>query len=251
MKIKAFFITMFAVLISTGALAAEEVNVFKVGTVFECTIHGCDALPAPEYPMTQEFTGTQIINNIEYLLLCETQNGVSATEYGLREDSGKVYAISLTHPEYGEKLIYDFSLNAGDTASVYDGLQISKENCDPFTVRCVSVENVVFNEYELEKITVAGSFESGLDWESSWLKGIGSLAGVMWNFPEIYEGGGVTVNRIICEGKTIYQSKASDVSTMSDDVSNARVIRYNINGTIADKNSSGIYIENGKKHIGK
>jgi hypothetical protein len=38
---------------------------------------------------------------------------------------------------------------------------------------------------------------------------------------------------------------------MSDDVSNGRVIRYNINGTIADKNSSGIYIENGKKHIGK
>jgi hypothetical protein len=38
---------------------------------------------------------------------------------------------------------------------------------------------------------------------------------------------------------------------MNNDSVNRNSIRYNLDGTIATQNSTGIYIENGKKHLRK
>jgi hypothetical protein len=201
MKTKGIITTVFAAIACLNMYAANEINVFKEGTIFECTAYSDTSVPLVEYPMIQELSGTQVIDGTEYILLHETINDKTETEYGLREDSGKVYAISLEHPDYGEKLIYDFTLKPGDEAVIYDGKTISGENIMSFNIKCVSTENFSNNNLELSRINLAiRESDSDFEWEVSWIDGIGSMAGVMWNFAELYAGGGVVVDRVICNG---------------------------------------------------
>lgn len=90
----------------------------------------------------------------------------------LREDSNKVYYI----PQYGntEGLLYDFSLNAGDTTHI-----ISVWMPEPQEFICQSVDSIIYNGIYYKRWNFSFPAEQ-------WIEGIGSTVGPLYSGSSAY-----------------------------------------------------------------
>jgi hypothetical protein len=90
----------------------------------------------------------------------------------LREDSNKVYYI----PQYGNTagLLYDFSLNAGDTTHI-----ISAWMPEPQEFICQSVDSIIYNSTIYKRWNFSFPYEQ-------WLEGIGSNVGPLYSGASAY-----------------------------------------------------------------
>lgn len=119
--------------------------------------------------------GDSVIGNMSYnkIFISYDSTMTNWSYYGLlREDSNKVYFI----PQYGntEGLLYDFSLNAGDTTHI-----ISAWMPEPQEFICQSVDSIIYN----------GTFYKRWNFsfpDEQWIEGIGSTEGPLHSGASAY-----------------------------------------------------------------
>jgi hypothetical protein len=107
--------------------------------------------------------GDSNVNTINYKKVWRTDDSTMINWWltGLiREDSGKVYFKN----EYGEGLLYDFNLEAGDTAYV------TNLYCEEIQIIIDSVDTVNYFGVDWKRFSLAWS-------EEYWFEGIGSTCG--------------------------------------------------------------------------
>ena len=245
-------------LVATFAIQAKELeDVFKEGTFWDCVALGDDVILPDNYgvSVTYELRAPIDINGYSYLPLFELREGQSKELFGLRNDSGKKYAISLTNQEIGEKLIYNFSLQPGENCEIYDSALVDNVDQSPMLIECVSVEDFensdISHQYmylNLFDRNSDGTYkDSGT--EIKWLRGIGSAyAGISKNIYECWIGGSLALQTTVCEGEVVYQSsKAADIKTITDNnlaIEGDRVSYYTLDGKkINYPSSPGIYVK--------
>ena len=119
--------------------------------------------------------GDSVIGNKSYNKIFVTYDSTMTNwSYNglLREDSNKVYFIS----QYGnaEGLLYDFSLNAGDTTHI-----ISAWMPEPQEFICQSVDSIIYNGTIYKRWNF--SFP-----DEQWIEGIGSTEGPLYSGASAY-----------------------------------------------------------------
>lgn len=117
--------------------------------------------------------GSTTINNVEYKQVFTDDNQTSCL---VREENGIVYYLNEANQNGGERIMYDFSLEVGDT---FD---------NEFQIECVGygtfvyqpyVSNIEFQEIggQERKIIEFTEFENSDFIVETWIEGIGSLSG--------------------------------------------------------------------------
>lgn len=117
-----------------------------------------------------------VINAIDYKVieLCHANGG----DYfgAIRYDSGRVYFVPID--SLSEGLLYDFTLNPGESADVlikYPG-EAAFAAFSTHTVTVSNVDTIIVNGSERRQLNFGGSY--------SWVEGVGSTAGL---FAEIWD----------------------------------------------------------------
>lgn len=141
--------------------------------------------------------GDTIINSLtykKYYISFDTIIANNSSMYAfLREDtiSKKVYAISADSLQ--EHLIYDFSLNVGDTTTVYSHWWYTNQY---FNVKVQAIDSLLIQgqfRKRLKLNNLDGSFSGPYD--EYWIEGIGStyglfnagLSGITFNLPSLFD----------------------------------------------------------------
>ncbi len=148
-------------------------------------------------------------------------------------------------------LMYDFSLSPGDVVTVYQPDYADSEGLPrPAYLKCTGVSES--EEYEgliameLEEYS-DDSYEANLDAEperfklgsGTWLKGVGSTQGVLWNAGFGMCGWGSRLMDVLFNGEILYSFYLSDVSCVRNDTN----IQVSTNGlnlivTTPDRNAT-------------
>ena len=129
------------------------------------------------------FSGDTLINNLTYKKLMQNNIKLSDTTLkkttiyagSLREDTAirKIYFIYPNNVNTLEKIIYDFSLNIGDSVTFfYTGRGVQKGIID--SIDFVKINNVCTKRYFIKE----GINSEG--WMDIWIEGIGSLFGLVY-----------------------------------------------------------------------
>jgi hypothetical protein len=126
------------------------------------------------------FQGDTIINSKKYKSVFRQSGDViadfnrAAYYAAVREDTigEKIYCIKKD--DGIERLLYDFSLNAGDTASIYTfwPLEIPRETL----IKVINVDSIEISGQYRKRINLVPEFEI----PESWIEGIGSTYGLFY-----------------------------------------------------------------------
>lgn len=196
----------FLMLIGLSAMicaTATAQNYFTENTVWEEIGR---ATPIEEY-MTIHYTLAEPgeMAGKECLKLYRTDNNDPATrtlQSYIHVDGDKVYFLrDLASGQW--KLMYDFSIKAGETCAVEQFRDFANVPYDhPFTLTCLSeTESTKTLEGEYAKVT--------------WLTGIGNPAGVADNIYELFSGGQSQLIKVTSAGKTVYENTAMLAQTLT------------------------------------
>ena len=136
------------------------------------TINTQECFFCPVAKIQYYFSGDTILNSKTYRKVFQrTSNELQASSYfgAIREEAGKIYAnLGIEFGYFGEFLLYDFTLKAGDTTKI-SMPNFGSELSGTYTVTRVDTVQLLngekrkkfeFNEY------------------SAWIEGIGSLSGL-------------------------------------------------------------------------
>ena len=147
---------------------------------------------------TIKVDGDTVIGGMSYKKIVDVATG--NYRYGMREDGRKVYCIYANYESNGEKLIYDFGLNVGDTFKLYD----ADETVDPASrATVVSVDTIVVGNRAFRVMDVRPNDQSGSsNW---WVEGIGGMHGIASN--SLLPGNNYTFSYCQINGETILTHK--------------------------------------------
>jgi len=128
--------------------------------------------------------GDTIMNSLNYTKFYKT-TGDSIFDFqnadyyaAVYEDSNKkVWGVK--HDSLSKRLLYDFSLEIGDTATVYPYEEYNNNAIDSVNIIVLDIDSVmIFSSYR-KRFTITPSF-CGTGWDNYeyWIEGIGSTAGL-------------------------------------------------------------------------
>jgi len=139
----------------------------------------------PEHPLpswtyyglrTEADTSIDAITYRKLIMSNDSLFSEISTIGGIREDSNRVY-LSKSRYTSEEVLLYDFNLDANDTANVHRLLHINNYSSYPIKVKVDSVNTIDLND-EIRKRLFVGYQCIGhpdYDIKDVWVEGIGSL----------------------------------------------------------------------------
>ena len=212
------------------------------------TYHYYNDMTGREFYKSLTIAGDTVIDDKSYKRIVDVATG--NYEYAIREDGKKVYCIYANYESNGEKLIYDFGLNIGDTFKLYD----ADETVDPSSrATVVSVDTIVLGNRAFRVMDVRPNDQSS--WSNWWVEGIGGMHGIASN--SLLPGNDYTFSYCQINGETILMHK--DVRTVGIrnqynyyiDPSNESL--YNLQGRRiqGEPQGKGVYVRGGKKYVKK
>lgn len=140
----------------------NEWNVLQV--IFE----GGNPWDTSFYTQTYKISGDTIVNNQDFKKIYKSEEEIPVNwiyEGSIREEDEKVWYVSHFNNE--ERLIYDFTLNVGDTMEFQD---------QPYMV----VDSITFHEIAgIERKHIYFSYIDFSPYKELWIEGIGSNYGVL------------------------------------------------------------------------
>jgi hypothetical protein len=123
-------------------------------------------------------SGDTTFNGSTYSKIWISYDSMQTTTYAgaLRESNGQVYYAAPGNPE---RLLYDFTLELGDTVRITNYFCTNQD----FSVAVTAVDSVIFQGTQLRRwhMTVVDSFLTGGELTDKWIEGIGSLYGPLYS----------------------------------------------------------------------
>ena len=136
------------------------------------TYHYYNDMTGKDFYESLMVSGDTVVDDKSYKKIVDVTTG--RVDCAIREEGRKVYA---TYPHYsGEKLIYDFGLNVGDTFQLYDDNNGSDPNA---WATVVSVDTIVVGSRAFRALDVRSNDMKG--WPNWWVEGIGGEYGLTEN----------------------------------------------------------------------
>lgn len=250
---KTFSIALALALAST----ANATDYFTEGTVWE-VVYDDDSQPTPTYVAYNYYIeGDTVIAGLDCLKMwsaCQTGNSTKELATCIYKDGERVYFFP--HKASSEKaLLYDFALQPEQRSSfaLPKGQWTDKGDCIENDVRCDYLYQIKQGVATLEAMHVT-EFATGQATTHSqggtWIKGIGSLRGVLENIGFDMDGGSSWLSRVTHNGETIY---SNDMPTYIKQVKATQRTqgKYRLDGKLAMPDGKGIYIVNGRKVLGQ
>ncbi len=163
MKPKIFLTLLFAVIMqfSFGQEYHKLVDTNKLWNYYDCY-----AGPPPHYTTLYRFTSDTLINGEKYFIPEATHDSMNwyKENYYLREEDStkRVYILYNNN----EGLIYDFSLNTGDSVTILNTLSVSNP---PITIHVISIDSIQIDGFYRKIIN--SDF-------CTWIEGIGDKMGI-------------------------------------------------------------------------
>jgi len=145
---------------------------------------------------TYKFEGDTIINNTNYLKIYESAQEIPVNwtfRGGIREESKKVWTVYSNGSD--ETILYDFSLNIGDTM-IFD---VGSVEMIIDTITWVDINNTQRKKYHLRYYNDPTIYET-------WIEGIGSNLGILTSGTEGVDGGGYWFLCMTENGELIYMN---------------------------------------------
>ena len=190
--------------------------------------------------------GDTIIDNREYKRIVNAET--ESLDCTMREEGKKVF---VSYPNTsGETLLYDFSLNKGDSFPLDGGGEGS--NASSLAI-VVSVDTIIVDGNAYRALDVRPKGDSLPNW---WVEGIGGMYYLTANFQLV----GNNYNFSLCQlnGETLFADKdfqalgefPSSIQKILKSASNDGI--YNLQGQrLSTMPQKGVYIQNGKKKLVK
>lgn len=195
---KTTFCAVFLALLSFSALAQDGYHSFPTtNAVWSQDMTGVfEPLEFLDYTCGDTIFGDKVYMKI-FSQFSSSGSGGVYLQGGLREEGKQILFYKV--PENVEFLLYDFSLQVGDTLEVK---RIVDQNIQPFTMRVLSIDSITLTDglhkrWKMKNIPATGFHET-------WIEGIGSTFGLL-NRTLGFLGG--TPPRLNCtrqNGETIY-----------------------------------------------
>ena len=211
------------------------------------TYHYYNDMTGREFYKSLTIAGDTVIDDKSYMRIVDVATG--NYEYAIREDGKKVYCIYANYESNGEKLIYDFGLNIGDTFKLYD----ADETVDPSSrATVVSVDTVMVDDRAFRALDVRIGNES---WPNWWVEGVGSEFFLTTNYFAV--GNYYRLSSCQVNGETIFtlQDFQTALGIHEQPYKYGRETPsaiYNLHGhRLTGKPTKGVYIEDGRKMVGK
>lgn len=175
---KRLFFALFLML-SFSLLSQEIVDVNKSWSIAQ--IH-CQPWGNAYSTQFYRFEGDTIVDGVFYqkVMISLDANGDRWDFFGafIREEEGRVYYRELYQEE---GLIYDFNLQPGDTVQIDNSRGQEMVHLVLASVDSVAAENGVIEQWTLDCVEYPGNSET-------WLRGVGSMAGVINSGIDIFGG---------------------------------------------------------------
>lgn len=216
-------------------MASAYTNHIQDGMSWVIEVYGTqDSIPE-ETIKTIDINGAIDIDGITSLQMYETTNNDLSTRQliaYIRTEGDKVFFKRADAISEEWNLMYDFGLNIGDGCYVCDlGMQRRTY------VKCINIDNNNAQYGGLETLTLVEYYDNGYcqDYQLStgvWLKGIGSVNGIIYNNFFEYDGGSSRLISATYDGKSIYNFRASGI----DEAMNTKPI-INIKGLMVCVNN--------------
>ena len=177
--------------------------------------------------------GDTVVDGVNYKKIVDAENGRCG--YVMREDAGKVYC---RYHGGGEFLVYDFSLNVGDSF-----------NAQGVSATVVAVDTIVVGGRAFRALDVRDSEVPNIpNW---WVEGVGSMCGLDVGF----QMPGNSWNFVSCQLGDVVLFEQKDLSTLVvrtptfNDTKTPSAI-YDLQGRrLNGEPRSGVYIRDGKKYV--
>lgn len=202
--------------------------------------------------------GTVTLGTDDWMLLLQKIDNEEYKDYGaLRVENGKVYFITaeeLTAAKAGGEiapsLLYDFSLEIGQTVNVV------AETCSSDVELVVKkLSSIVNGTSSFETMVVLPVSSNSETFTDEWIKGIGSLAGLLVNVSDYRPSdSGSYLSEVKADGTVVYSlaSGSASIGMNPADVDSADSAVYDLSGKpLRDSKPKGLYIKNGKINIGR
>ncbi len=147
--------------------------------------------PNPPNPQTLHFTynvgDIEIVNSTNYYRIYENSSPACL----LREDNGKVYWYDENNSQ--EKIVFDFTLEVGDTFPIINSAYDSWGFCSNYAVEGwedLTVQSVDYQQIAGEQRKVITFDQWGSFGNFQWIEGIGSNNGfvLLWEMVDITDG---------------------------------------------------------------
>gem|GEM_PF-623164 len=175
---KRLFFALFLML-PFSLLSQEIVDVNKSWSIAQ--IH-CQPWGNAYSTQFYRFEGDTIVDGVFYqkVMISLDANGDRWDFFGafIREEEGRVYYRELFQEE---GLIYDFNLQPGDTVQIDNSRGQEMVHLVLASVDSVAAENGVIEQWTLDCVEYPGNSET-------WLRGVGSMAGVINSGIDIFGG---------------------------------------------------------------
>lgn len=211
------------------------------------TYHYYNDMTGKDFYESKKVNGDTIIGGMNYKKIIDVATG--NYRYGMREDGRKVYCIYANYESNGEKLIYDFGLNVGDTFMLYD----ADETVDPSSwatvvyVDTITVGNRAFRVMDVRP----NNMTYNSNW---WVEGIGGMHGIASS--SLLPGNYYTFSSCQLGGETILMHKDVRTVGIRDQYNYYKALSngyfYDLQGRRVDSPSRrGVYIRDGRKYIAR
>jgi hypothetical protein len=164
---------IFSIIFLLGAKAWTQTEFFLPDTnsyfsvsTYKYWFHGDTLIDGMTYKKVfqQEYEPTADIRNAQYFA-------------SVREDTLNERIYCIQKDDGIERLLYDFSLEPGDTISVYSFWPFF--NAEKRWVEVINVDSVKINDQYRKRISLLSEFNN----EDIWIEGIGSTFGLFFSFP--------------------------------------------------------------------
>jgi hypothetical protein len=174
MKIKLYILISLLPFISN---AQTLLDTSKTWSVLECITSGWGYCSTTYYRVS----GDTVINSVSYKFLMTKADSSANTawynRYIVREDSvAKKVFINVAGQEY---LLYDFSLNTGDTVNAVGAY--GNTSCQAMLVDSVDMVNISGVQRKRLLLSMPGVAHGG-PYYDEWIEGIGNITGIIHNF---------------------------------------------------------------------
>lgn len=241
-------------IIALSAMTALTANCqlhFKDGMEWKTLLSGTTE-PIPTTALeTVTLEGDTTVNGFKAMKMyvqtvSETHNSGKELAAPIRTEGEKVYFYHDSEPPEW-LLLYDFGLKPGEGCYVH--YLPTGSNKIPFRsyVKCVSLgkdedsgwDTIVLEEYKTDAC-------EGIPAHGTWLKGLGSENGVLWN--SSFESDGASATLLLeasFDGKVIYKKKNAGISEVADTGLCIQADGLDVTVSGADGETIALYSDNG------
>lgn len=198
---------------------------FKDGTKWEVSYTSTSTEHINPSISTFSLEGATTVDGVRALQLFETSDNSTSTgtliSY-IREEQGKVW---FWH-DYTKQwlLLYDFNLKEGESSQVYRFFDMKYQyNPSAYKFKCVKTETINGFEYmHLEQYLPDSDINGCID-EGTWIKGLGSVDGIVNNVFGL-DGGASKLLEVSYKGASIYKANTTGIEVTKTSATNVTVV---------------------------